>query len=55
MGFDALSELQLRNREVNGRPHTNFLFPHHPPNGTLGLAALENDTVDWFKTTGLSI
>jgi len=21
----------------------------HPPKGTLGLAALDDDTVDWFK------
>jgi len=27
---------------------------HHPPNGTLGLAALDDDTVNWL-TTALSI
>jgi len=30
--------------------HTSLLS--HPPNGTLGLAALDNDTVDWLKRTG---
>jgi len=28
---------------------------YHPPNGTLGLAALDNDTVDWLKRTVLNI
>jgi len=23
---------------------------HHPPNGTLGLVAFDDDTVDWLKT-----
>jgi len=31
-------------------------FPlYNPPNGTLGLMALDNDTVDWFQRTALSI
>jgi len=28
---------------------------YQPPNGTLGLAAPDNDTVDWLKTTALNI
>jgi len=28
---------------------------YHPPNGTLGLTALDDDTVDWLKTTALNI
>jgi len=28
---------------------------YHPPNGTLGLAALDDDTVDWLRTTVLCI
>jgi len=28
---------------------------YHPPNGTLGLAALNNDNVDWLQTTALYI
>jgi len=28
---------------------------YHPPNGTLGLAALDDDTVDWLKRTALNI
>jgi len=27
---------------------------YHPPNGTLGFAALVDDIVDWHKTTALS-
>jgi len=26
---------------------------YHPPNGTLGLADLDDDTVDWLKRTTL--
>jgi len=28
---------------------------YHPPNGTLGLAALDDDTVDWLKRSTLNI
>jgi len=28
---------------------------YHPPNGTLGLAALDDDTVNWLKRTALKI
>jgi len=28
---------------------------YHPPNETLGLATFDDDTVDWIKTTELSI
>jgi len=28
---------------------------YHSPKGTLGLAALDDDTVDWLQTTTLSI
>jgi len=28
---------------------------HAPPNGTLGLAAFDDDTVDWLQTTELCI
>jgi len=28
---------------------------YHPPNGTLGLAALDDDTVDRLKRTTLNI
>jgi len=28
---------------------------YHPPNGTLGLAALDDDTVEKFQTTALCI
>jgi len=43
MGLDALEK------------HTSFLLLYHPPNGTLGLAALDDDAVVWLKTTTLSI
>jgi len=28
---------------------------YHPPNGALGLTALDDDTVDWLQTTELCI
>jgi len=28
---------------------------YHSPNGTLGLAAVDDDTVDWLQTTALCI
>jgi len=28
---------------------------YHPPNGTLSLVALDDDTVNWLETTALSI
>jgi len=55
MGLGALGELQMRSRRANGRSHTSFLPPVHPPNGTLGLAALDDDTVDWLQATELCI
>jgi len=51
----VLGELQLRSKGANGRPHTSFLPLYHPPNGILGLAAFDDDTVDSLKTTALSI
>jgi len=27
---------------------------YHPPNGTLGLVALDDDTEDWLKRTTLT-
>jgi len=41
--------LQMRSRGANGQSHTSFLSPvpvYHPPNGTLGLAALDDDTLE---------
>jgi len=32
-----------------------FCSLYHPLNGTLGLVALDDDTVDWLKTTALNI
>jgi len=56
MGLSALDKLQMRNREVNGRSHNSLLSPvYHPPNGTLGLAALDDDSVNWLKRTALKI
>jgi len=46
MGLGAIGELQMRSRGPNGRSHTNFMSLYHPPKGTLGLAALDDDTVD---------
>jgi len=53
MGLGAVGQLQLRSRVANGRSHTSFLS--HPRNGTLGIAVLDDDNVDWLKTTELSI
>jgi len=55
MGLGALGKLQMRSRGANGRPHTSLLSLYHPPNGTLGLAALDDDTVDWLKRIALKI
>jgi len=30
-------------------------FLYHPPNGTFGLVALDDDTADWLRTTELCI
>jgi len=39
--------------------HTHYTVAscllYHPPNGTLSLATLDDDTVDWLKTTALNI
>jgi len=53
MGLGAFSELQMRSKGENGRSHNSFLY--HPPNGTLGLVALDDDIVEWLKTTALNI
>jgi len=55
MGLGALRKLQLRSRGANGRSHTSFLSPVPPSNGTLGLAALNDDIADWLQTTAFSI
>jgi len=45
MELGALGELQMRNRGANGRSHTiTSCLLYHTPNGTLGLAALDDDT-----------
>jgi len=52
MGFDVLSELQLWSRGANARLHSSILsLFHHPPKRTLGLAALDDDTVEWLQPT----
>jgi len=57
MGLGALGELQMRSRESNNRSHTTVASCplYHPPNEAPGLAALDDDTVYWFKRTTLSI
>jgi len=56
MGLGAFGELQMRSRGANGRSHPiASCHLYHPPNGTLGLAALDDDTVDWLKRTTLNI
>jgi len=47
MELGALGEQQMRSRGANGRSHS-FLPLYHPSNGTLGLVALDDDTVDWL-------
>jgi len=55
MGFGALGELQLR-RDEQTADHILASCPlYHPLKGTLGLAALDDDTVDWLQTIALSI
>jgi len=55
MGLGALGELQMRSRGANGQSHTSFQSPVSPFKGTLDLAALDDDTVDWLQTTELCI
>jgi len=56
MGLGALSEQQLRSRGANGRPHIASCPLYHLPNyGTVDLATLDDDTVDWLQTAALSI
>jgi len=56
MGFGVLSKLQMRGRGENGRLHNSFQSPVPPSKwDTLGLAALDDDTVDWLQTTALCI
>jgi len=55
LGLGALGELQMRSRGANGRSQLAFCPLYHPPNGTLDMVALENDTVDWLKRTALNI
>jgi len=63
MGLGALGELQMRSRGANGRSHTSLLslyfyvsrFYVSPLSGTLVLAALDDDTVDWLKRTATKI
>jgi len=48
MGLGALGELQMRSRRVNGQSYTSFLSLLPPfKYVTLGLAALDNGTVEW--------
>jgi len=55
MGLGAHGKLQMRNSGAN-TDYTLASCPlYHPPNGTLDLAALDDDTVDWFQTTKFSI
>jgi len=50
MGLGALGKMQMRSREKNGRSLLASFPLHHPSNGTLGLAAFDDDTVDWLQT-----
>jgi len=59
--FQALKQITMHRQHLrhlysmfNGRLHIST-FTYHPLNGTLGLAAFDDDTVDWFKTTALNI
>jgi len=51
----ALGELQMRSRGTTTDHILASCLVYHPPNGTLGLAALDDDTVDWFQATVLCI
>jgi len=47
----------MQSRRVNGRSHILASYGplYHPPNRILGLAALDDGTVDWLKRTTLNI
>jgi len=55
MGLDALGELEMRSRGATADHKLASCLMYHPPNGTLGLAAVDDDTVDWLKKTAFSI
>jgi len=55
MGLSALSELQMRAKEQTADHILASCPMYHPPNGTLSLAARDDDTVNWLQTTALNI
>jgi len=50
--FHLLAPNRMRSRGVNGRSSCPL---EHPPKRTLGLAVLDDGTVDWLKRTALNI
>jgi len=55
MGLGAFGELQMRSRGATADHILAFCSLYHLPNGILGLAALDDNTVDWLKRTTLNI
>jgi len=55
MGLGALDELQMLAEEQTADHILASCSLYHPPNWTLGLAALDDDAVDWLQTTALCI
>jgi len=51
--LSALGELHMRSRGATADHILAFCPLYHPPNETLGLAALDDDTVVWLQTTKL--
>jgi len=55
MGLGALGELQIRSRGATANHILASCLLHHLPNWKLVLASLDDDTVNWLKTTALNI
>jgi len=55
MGLGALGELHCGAEEHTADHIPPSCLLYYPPKGTFGLAALDNNTVDWLQTTALGI
>jgi len=55
MGLGAPANCRCRAEEQTADHILASCLLYHPLNGTLGLAALDDDTVDWLQTIALNI
>jgi len=55
IGLGALGELQMGAEEQTADHILTFCPLLHPPNGKPGLAALDDNIVNWLQTTAFCI